>query len=397
MKHIACALVVLTALMLVAAGTPIHGQGQLPLQFVFTSDAHYGITRPTFRGGVNVAAFVVNHALVQAINALPGTTFPRDGGLRSGEPIGGIDFLAHGGDIANREEGAGESAIQPASVSWSQFVDDYVHGLTLVDGRGRPSTLFVVPGNHESSNAVGFHRPMTPATDPGAYAAIYNLMMKPPVPVTSTTFEYRRDKVLASRDIGGVHVEFISIWPDSQVRQWMEADLRTVPTSTPVMVFAHDQPEVEAKHFRNPNGAHTINPTDQFENLLADEFTSGTTTETVSVNEQRLLERFLSRHPNVTAYFHGNSNWNQFYDWVGPDHSVRLHTFRVDSPMKGGQSAADETKLSFQLAVIDPASLRMTVREVLWNTVPGASAPVVQWGGSTTVAISPPRESTASR
>jgi hypothetical protein len=28
-------------------------------------------------------------------------------------------------------------------------------------------------------------------------------------------------------------------------------------------------------------------------------------------------------------------NFNQFYDWTAPDHSVVLHTFRIYSPMKG--------------------------------------------------------------
>ena len=47
--------------------------------------------------------------------------------------------------------------------------------------------------------------------------------------------------------------------------------------------------------------------------------------------EQRDRERFLERHRNITAYFHGNSNWNEFYDRTGPSHTLTLHTFRVDS------------------------------------------------------------------
>ena len=69
-----------------------------------------------------------------------------------------------------------------------------------------------------------------------------------------------------------------------------------------------------------------------------------------------------------------------------PDHSARLHTFRVDSPMKGAVSAMDETKLSFQSAVLDPESRRLTVREVLWNATGDAA---VRWGGSVTVALEP--------
>jgi hypothetical protein len=97
----------------------------------------------------------------------------------------------------------------------------------------------------------------------------------------------------------------------------------------------------------------------------------------------------VRRHPNVSAYFHGNSNWNQFYDWTGPRHSIALHTFRVDSPMKGAVSANDETKLSFQVATIDMTSRTMTVRECLWDADPARPAAPVSWGASTTVALSP--------
>ena len=91
-----------------------------------------------------------------------------------------------------------------------------------------------------------------------------------------------------------------------------------------------------------------------------------------SLIEQAALEAFLVRHPNVTAYFHGNSNWQQFYDWNGPGRTARLHVFRVDSPMKGAVSSHDETKLSFDLVTVDVARRTMTVRECLWNAHPGA-------------------------
>jgi hypothetical protein len=54
--------------------------------------------------------------------------------------------------------------------------------------------------------------------------------------------------------------------------------------------------------------------------------------------------------------------------------------------MKGAVSAMDETKLSFQIAVLDPVSRRLTVREVLWNASRDAG---VRWGGSVTVALEP--------
>lgn len=68
-----------------AAGARIGAVEQAPIQFVFTSDVHYGITRATFRGGRDVAAHDVDAAMVVQINALPDATFPKDGGLRGGD------------------------------------------------------------------------------------------------------------------------------------------------------------------------------------------------------------------------------------------------------------------------------------------------------------------------
>jgi hypothetical protein len=348
------------------------------VQFVFTSDAHYGLTRPAFRGGRNVDAHIVNAALVARINELPQARFPGDGGVRAGEAIGPIDFVAEGGDIANRQEAGEGPRIQPASVSWRQFVTDYVDGIRTTTAQGARTPVLMVPGNHDVSNAVGFYEPMSPPTDSTALVEIFNRMMAPVVPKTTGTYDYRTARVFYTRDVGGVHLEFLSVWPDSEMRMRIEADLAHVAANTPVIIVTHDQPDAEAKHFRNPNGAHDINPRDQFENLLADQFADGPSVEMPSLIEQRALERFLKAHPQVQAYFHGNSNWNEFYDWTGPTHTIALHTFRVDSPMKGRQSATDETKLSFHVAAISPAGL-MTVREYLWNSG--------KWGASATVRL----------
>jgi hypothetical protein len=244
-----------------------------------------------------------------------------------------------------------------------------------------------VPGNHDASNAVGFYMEMAPPVDKTAMAEIYNRMMKPAVPRTPQTYDYAHDKILTSRDIGGVHFVFLHVWPDSTGRAWMDADLAKVSTTTPVIIFTHDQPNAESKHFRNPNGTHDVNATDMFENLLADELADGHAVSSPDTIEQTAFERFLRRHSNVTAYFHGNSNWNQFYDWTGPGHSVILHTFRVDSPMKGALSSRDEAKLSFQVITIDMTSRTMTVRECLWNADPQHPTAPLAWGASTTVAF----------
>ncbi len=95
------------------------------IEFIFTSDAHYGLTRPAFRGGANVDAHVVNAAMVARMNALA-------------DPV---DFIVEAGDIANREETTGSvtgGAIQPAAASWAQFKTDYIDGLALHDRAGAP-------------------------------------------------------------------------------------------------------------------------------------------------------------------------------------------------------------------------------------------------------------------
>ena len=366
----------------------LHAQSPAQIQFVFTSDSHYGITRPEFRGGRNVAAIRVNKELVARMSMLPASTFPKDGGLKSAAPIGAIDFVVDTGDIANRAETM-PAPIQSAAASWRQFNADYLQTLRLKTAAGGVAPVFIVPGNHDASNAVGFHRPMSPAIDKSSMVEIYNRMVRPATPKTTATFDYTRDKVYYSRDVGGFHFVFVQVWPDSQARAWIENDLKSVSASTPVFLFTHDQPDVEAKHFVNPNGRHDVNATDQFENLLSDTFADGRTIMTPSLVEQRQLEAFLARHRNITAYFHGNSNWNQFYDWVGPNRSIVLHTFRADSPMKGDVSATDERKLSFQVVTIDTASRLMTVRECLWNADPANPRAPLAWGGSTTVALTP--------
>jgi len=133
---------------------------------------------------------------------------------------------------------------------------------------------------------------------------------------------------------------------------------------------------VDSKHFINPNGLHDINTVDKFENLLVDQLADGTTINAPSTIEQRAFATFLKAHKNVVAYFHGHTNYTQYYDWNGPDGDVVLHAIRVDSPMKGNYSATDETQLSFEMVSIDTRAKQMTVRECLWNKTPKAPAPM---------------------
>jgi 3',5'-cyclic AMP phosphodiesterase CpdA len=285
------------------AAAALHAQSPREIQFVFTSDAHYGLTRPAFRGGRNVDAHVVNASLVARINALPAMRFPNDGGIRAGAVVGPIDFVAEGGDIANREEVGEGARIQPASVSWRQFVTDYVDGMHVTDGAGHKTPVLMVPGNHDVSNAVGFYKPMTPPIDKTPLVDIFNRMMMPAVSRTTSTYDYRTDRIFYTRDFGEVHFVFLNVWPDSVMRARMNADLARLTPETPVVVFTHDQPDAEAKHFRNPNGAHDINARDQFENLLADQFADGTSVDLPSRLEQAALERFLKAHASIRGYF----------------------------------------------------------------------------------------------
>jgi hypothetical protein len=355
------------------------------VQFVYTSDSHYGITRAAFQGKTKVDAGVVNAVLVAKINSLPTLTLPADGGINGGKLIGGIDYVINTGDIANREE----TGIQSASASWLQFKNDYIDGLTLTNNMEQKSMLLLLPGNHDVSNAIGYYKTMVPTKDSSSMVNIYNLMMSSSRP--SGNYNYANEKIHYSKDISGIHFMFVNMWPDSAERVWMDNDLKNVSVSTPVIIFTHDQPEVESKHFTNPNGTHNINSTDKYENLLIERFKDGSTTSVPSTIEQKAFVAFIKSHKNIVAYFHGNDNDNEFYTYKGPDSDISLNTFRVDSPMKGNISSSDETKLSFQLISLDTKSMTMTVRECLWNSTPSnPSAPIV-FGSSKTFALVVPR------
>ncbi|PSL47958.1 calcineurin-like phosphoesterase family protein [Chitinophaga niastensis] len=355
------------------------------LQIVYTSDQHYGITRKNFQGAENVNSRIVNKVLVAKINSLPGLSLPQDNGVGAGKKIGYIDYLAQTGDIANRQE----VPLQSATVSWHEFAHDYLKGLTTKDHRNKKTRFLIVPGNHDVSNAIGHYKSLQPLTDATAMVSIYNLMMHPAVPKTNATFNYATDKVNYSRDISGIHFMFITIWPDSLTRIWMERDLQQVSTATPVIIFAHDPPDGDPKHFMNPVAPYTINAKDKFENLLTEKFKDSVTVKK-DLNdkiEQRGFVAFIKKHPNIKAYFHGHSNANEYYYYKGPDNDINLPAFRVDSPMKGKSSSTDETKLSFQFIAIDTRSKTMTVRECLWDTAPDAPASPLVWGESSTISL----------
>ncbi|HEY3757084.1 MAG TPA: metallophosphoesterase [Opitutaceae bacterium] len=365
---------ILAVALLLAAAGPGAFAANSDVTFVLTSDVHFGITRPRFRGQNFVNSTVVNAALVDSLNALPSQSLPSDGGLRAGQPIAHIDFVAITGDLANRQE-LYPVHIQSAATSWKQFEQCYIDGLKL----GCP--LYLVPGNHDLSDAIGYPAAMVPRTDPTSMVEIYNRMMRPAVPLTNATFQFPRDRVIYSRDVGGAHLIFLTIWPDRSTRAWIDRDLEHVAAVTPVFIFCHDPVQVDPKHLINPLHDHTINREDGYENLLTD--VRAETTGKATPAEDRELAAFLRRHRNIVAYFHGHENYHEAYTWTGPGHDLNLHVFRADSPMKG-RSRKDEFLMSYEVITYNVPAGRLTDREYRWNTPE-------HWGQTTTVDIAAPQ------
>jgi hypothetical protein len=152
-----------------------------------------------------------------------------------------------------------------------------------------------------------------------------------------------------------------------------------------VVIVAHDQPAVVSNHFTNPNGDHSINNTDKFDNVLDEHFKSGTTTSVADNIEQRAFVAFLKQHANIKAYLHGHAHESKYYVYNGPDNDVALSTVGADSPMKGVVSLNDETKLSFHFGVLDPKTMTLTMRECMWNADPSNPLAAIQWGKMVTI------------
>ncbi len=371
LTHISGRLTLVVGLLLFIS---VHTQAEI-LKFIYVSDSHYGLFR-TFRGHDKVSAENVNKALLSVVNHLPADTLPADSGVAASTRIGSVDFIVHTGDIANRMQ----DGVQTATQSWKQFEKGWYGSLTLKTKDGKATPIYLLPGNHDTSNAIGYPKPMRPKTDATSLVEIFNRMTHPSTPRTVLTYHYQQDKVHYAFTQDGIHFVFLHIWPDSQERYWMEKDLKTLKKGTPVILFTHDPPTVEAKHFLNPHGKHDINTTDRFENLLCDT-SSVPDRKDIPTKERKALADFLLRHPSVKAYFHGHTNYNEFYDWRTDDGKKILSIFRVDSPMKGELSSVDESRLSFQVVCIDTDQHLMTVRECLWNRHP------LQWGESKTISI----------
>jgi hypothetical protein len=357
----------------------IHAQSKDSIiHFIFTSDVHFGLEKDHFRNKDTVPALEVNKAMVQFMNQLPLLYLPKDNGVEQNKQINGVDALVITGDIANRME----KGVQSATQSWKQFKTVFVDSLHLKNSKGIDTKLWVVPGNHDMSNAIGFHRPMSPKKDPASMIGIYNLMF-PNKPVT--IFDSSLHRIHYSKNLNGIHFIFLSLFPDSAERVWMEKDLKKVTAQTPVFLFAHSIPDVEPRFFENPNGIHDINDEDKFENLVPERYKDGKDVKGETTIEQNEFVRFLKKHDNIKVYFHGHENWTEYYQYKGPENNVNLTCIRTDSPMKGRVSAKDEKQLAFELISINTNANILTVREVLWNA--NKSTNEIAWGKTATFSL----------
>ena len=176
------------------------------LRFVYCSDLHYGIDRE-FRGAESVSADSVSRAMLRSFGLLENAVLPDDGGVGGGCVFGEPDFVVCTGDIANRME----RGVQPASESWRQFLRDWAEYL---------DRLYLVPGNHDISNAIGYPKPMSPERDASSAAGIYDMMMHTDTTVSAETFDYGTDRTHYTFVMDSVRFVFMGMWPDSCMREW---------------------------------------------------------------------------------------------------------------------------------------------------------------------------------
>ena len=402
------------------------------VNFIYTSDNHYGIVRPIFRGGFNVTGQAVNEAMIARMNTLPTQTFPSDGGVAAGQTVGQVDFLMDTGDIANRSESSSAIAanhslsylgntvdypgqtsyVAPKSnVTWSQWQADFLGAantgntagglLTLTNSQGQGIPIFLSPGNHDISDAIGMTGKIaTTDRDASSFVQIYNRMTpySAKAPITTSVFDTPSNytnvnlQVNYSFDVGGTHVQCVNMFPDKHILNWMTNDLANVAASTPVLLFCHaplNMATGETKVFGNPASTSSSAGADIPFSLTGTD--SATTYVDMNAAKQYVAD-WLIAHPNVRALFSGHDNFNGAANWNGQnaeDGSLiatrdaawpGVELFRVDSPMKGdfsGVSAAggigDETKLSFQVYSYEIATRRLTEREYLWNPTADAT------------------------
>ena len=421
------------------------------VNFVYTSDNHYGIVRPLFRGNFNVPSPVVNQAMIARMNTLPANMFPNDGGVGAGQSVGHVDFLMDTGDLANRSElqsaiaatnitylGASVSYPGNASytapvstVTWGQWQHDFLGDantgnragglLTLTDSQGLGIPVFLSPGNHDVNDAIGMTGKIAANNiDATSYVQIYNRMTpySGQAPIATNVFSNPANytnvslRVNYSFNIGGVHVQCVNMFPDKNILTWMSADMANVPASTPVFLFCHiplNMAATETKVFGSPTNTSSSAGADIPLTL------SGVDSPTSYVDmnaAKQFVADWLVAHPNVRALFSGHDNFNGATNWNGQDANGNLITsrdsawagvtlFRVDSPMKGDISGVSstsgsltgigmETNLSFQVYSLDIANRLLTEREYYYDNTADGTGNGVWSGQSTTINLNFP-------
>lgn len=321
------------------------------IRFIYCSDLHYGIKR-NFRGK-ECETYKVVDDMLKSFTLLYSSPLPSDGGAGAGTVFGEPDFLICTGDISNRMQ----KGAWTASESWNQFKKDWIDALDY--------PVYVVPGNHDISNAIGYPKRLSPERDDASAVGIFNHNMPMYGHSEIEDFNYPENSVRYSFVRDSLRFMFIGMWPDGNMRMWMDSVMTEDPVS-PVIIFTHDPVEADAKHYTNPNYPYNINAVDKFENLLSDTCSVDNINKLPEGNWSR-FERFVESHPQIKAYFHGDCNYNEFYEWKGVNGTVSLPVFRVDSPMKGEYSSKNENLLSYQVVCIDTDNKIITVRECLWN------------------------------
>lgn len=329
------------------------------IHVLYSSDSHYG-AMCKFRGEVNVPCYRVNLEMLSKMNLIPFQKLPDDNGVGAGEIVGAVEMIINTGDVTNRMQ----RDIQDATTSWFEFQRDWFGFLDIKRIDGAKAPVYVIPGNHDVSNAIGHYA--ISRTDATGMAAMYNEMMHPAEPRTADAYDYATDKIHFAIESYGIRFLFINMWPDHNERLWVDSLLRQVSVKMPVLMFAHDEPNVVARHFINPNPPHDINNKDRFENLLADtcevKYFKGDISQTY-----RGLGRYFRENSIIKGYFHGHNNYNEFYDFKDDTGNPVIPCFRVDAPVKTAYPGTDETQLSFMLISIDTENYRLTARECLWN------------------------------
>lgn len=393
------------------------------IQFVALSDVHFGYIRSypvTINGATTQDAKVINTAMIGTVNALSALVIPADGGVGAGATVGAVDFVAVTGDLANRYQtdsaaapGAplNLNAVQNSTASFADFTSIILNGVTLKNKAGAAAKFLLSPGNHDVSNAIGnvkipgsaaTNAPATPnRVDAGSMKSLYKIAKG--IDFVGTydlaAFESTNSSGAAinkpnySMDVGGIHMISLTIWPDDSNRKWIDADLLSIPLTTPVMLFMHDYPDIDAKHLKSRAAGNPINT--NFEacaTAIVDgtESTDGISGATSTNVEQRAFVTWLKTHKNIVSYFHGHSNSNEMWDYKGPDSDITLKCFRIDSPMKGDITAKTpgiESLLSYLLTSIDTTAKKMTVREIRWYPTPTFSTDITTAANARTPAV----------